>query len=144
MLFTTLLRGGASYHQLDIWAGFDSCKACLSTTESVALMGSGSLHQWVAWGAVLIVVVVIFIAVGEEKGNKPSVKNKAKRGLGNGADLKRSAQSDTAAQKFKSTTPDTEEAARDFALAQASKVLIPPPGEKRIEAVAPRNLGRNR
>ena len=81
MLFTTFLRGGASYHQLDIWAGFDSCKACLSTTESVALMGSGSLHQWVAWGAVLIVVVVIYIAVAEEKGNKPIAKNKGKRGL---------------------------------------------------------------
>jgi hypothetical protein len=107
-------------------------------------MGSGSLHQWVAWGAVLIVVVVIFIAVAEEKGNKPIVKNKAKRGFDNGADTKRSALAETTAQKPKSATPDQEEAARDFALAQATKVLIPPPGEKRIEAVAPRNMGRIR
>jgi hypothetical protein len=84
-------------------------------------MGSGSLHQWVAWGAVLIVVIVIFIAVAEEKGNKPIAKNKPK-----------------------SATPGQEEAARDFAIAQAKKVLIPPPGEKRIEAVAPRNGGKFR
>ena len=107
-------------------------------------MGSGSLHQWVAWGAVLIVVVVIFIAVAEEKGNKPMAKNRAKRGFGNGADTKRSSLPETASQKPKTATPDQEEAARDFALAQATKVLIPPPGEKRIEAVAPRNGGKFR
>lgn len=107
-------------------------------------MGSGSLHQWVAWGAVLIVVVVIFIAVAEEKGNKPIAKNKGKRGFDTGADTKRSALAETAAQKPRSATPDREEATRDIALAQATKVLIPPPGEKRIEAVAPRNGGKFR
>lgn len=107
-------------------------------------MGSGSLHQWVAWGAVLIVVVVIFIAVAEEKGNKRTVKNKPKESFDNGTDSRRSRPAETAAQKTKSTTPDQEEAARDFSLAHAPKVLIPPPGEKRIEAVAPRNVGRFR
>ena len=107
-------------------------------------MGSGSLHQWVAWGAVLIVVVVIFIAVAEEKGNKPIAKNKGKRGFDTAADSRRSALPEAATQKPKSATPGQEEAARDFAIAQATKVLIPPPGEKRIEAVAPRNGGKFR
>lgn len=92
----------------------------------------------------MIVVIVIFIAVAEEKGNKPIAKNKAKRGFDTAADSKRSALPEAATQKPKSATPGQEEAARDFAIAQAKKVLIPPPGEKRIEAVAPRNGGKFR
>lgn len=107
-------------------------------------MGSGSLHQWVAWGAVVIVVLVIFIAVADEKSEKGDKRGVSKKDRVNRTDSNRSVNADGPANKVKRQTPEQEEAAIALAQAQSSKVLIPPPGEKRIEAVAPRNFGRTR
>lgn len=110
-----------------------------------AAMGSGSLNQLVAWGAGAVVLVILFIAVVDEKAKSKDSSHSRKKAHERKTAATASKSSDSAHHKNGTVSEaESEEAMRLLAHANAAKVLIPPPGEKRIEAVAPRNVGRTR
>ena len=104
-------------------------------------MEAGSFGQLATWGAVAIVIVVLIASVIDE-----SDDHKSKDMFG------RKKQPQDGAQDAKATPMNAkpsssvakDEMPRIGTTANTSKPLIPPPGEARIEAVAPRNKGHRR
>ena len=101
-------------------------------------MASGSFGQLVAWVAIAIVIVVFVVAVIDE-----SDDHKPKDMFGR----KRKPKVDDL-EKKESPKPTTIVASDDItrinATSNPNKPLIPPPGETRIEGVAPRTTGPKR
>jgi hypothetical protein len=101
-------------------------------------MASGSFGQLVAWVAIAIVIVVFIVAVIDE-----SDDHKPKDMFGR----KRQPNVD-AVEKKESPKPTSIVASDDItrinATSNLNKPLIPPPGETRIEGVAPRTTSPKR
>lgn len=104
-------------------------------------MEAGSFGQLISWAAIAIVIVVlIFSVIDESEDHLP----KGMFGRKSQPEDEKQEKKDTQRSAKPSTPVVNEELSRINATANPSKPLIPPPGEARIEAVAPRNTGHRR
>ena len=101
-------------------------------------MASGSFGQLVAWVAIAIVIVVFVVAVIDESDDHKPTDMFGRKRKPKVDDL----------EKKESPKPTTIVASDDItrinATSNPNKPLIPPPGETRIEGVAPRTTGPRR
>ena len=95
------------------------------------------MNQMLTWGAVATLIAIVILVVLDRSDEKKICQGKKRPQDEEDLPTKPSPKGATG-----NRAPAGE--VIQMPAAQAVKPLLPPPGEKRIEAVAPRNMGKRR
>lgn len=103
------------------------------------------MNQMLVWGAPAVVLVIFILIALDEKGESRKGRDKTVKGPqpDKAVEPKKAGAAQPSASSAPQSKTETTDAAPVVQLVPI-KPMLPPPGERRIEAIAPRNMGRRK